>query len=479
MRAIRARIKVFQKRLRKLVVDDDSFGVGKNRPLTLNREAGYGVLLKITHRDLLQQLGNIQSQVDDSNLIEFEDEAHISIMLGIKSRPTEEQIKEIEGWLNLYWEDIFIHYQMTFTNIGSDVMVLKVDSEGLQAFRAELERMFDREEKFSFNPHITIGYFTPGTLLREYVPIELPTDRYIKRDDVEIQITDPTKITINQWENLSDEEKLREFEQWLENETGLTIISEDDRFWEDFIDEGFRRGAGRAFDDNNAAIKFLEEAGTFLGRKQNFLSGALNAPESITKVKLLASSNFNLIKGVNDQLKNRLKQDLLVGLVQGDNPKTIGSAMVKSLDITKRSADRIARTEIIRAHAEGQLHAMEEMGVEEISVAVEWTTAGDRRVCPKCRPLQGVVLKVKNAHGMIPRHPNCRCSFVPANVGEETEGQKRSQALIQKAFDQSVLAELPKRAKKNTKAARKRTKWKGGKIKATKAPKSLEELLDV
>lgn len=87
----------------------------------------------------------------------------------------------------------------------------------------------------------------------------------------------------------------------------------------------------------------------------------------------------------------------------------------------------------IAAHAEGQLLALEEMGVEEVGVAIEWSTAGDDRVCPLCSEMEGVVLKLEEAHGKIPLHPQCRCAWLPANVGEDQNDQKRSQAAIRSA----------------------------------------------
>ena len=68
----------------------------------------------------------------------------------------------------------------------------------------------------------------------------------------------------------------------------------------------------------------------------------------------------------------------------------------------------------IRAHNEGQLEAMEGLGAEEVGVAVEWSTSGlgvTKRgypsPCKVCAPLKGIVLSLKEAHGLLPRHPNC------------------------------------------------------------------------
>lgn len=54
-----------------------------------------------------------------------------------------------------------------------------------------------------------------------------------------------------------------------------------------------------------------------------------------------------------------------------------------------------------------------------------------------CVPLEGTVLKIDEAQGMLPRHPNCRCAWIPANVGEDEEDQKRGQKEVKAALSDS------------------------------------------
>jgi SPP1 gp7 family putative phage head morphogenesis protein len=151
------------------------------------------------------------------------------------------------------------------------------------------------------------------------------------------------------------------------------------------------------------------------------------------------------LKGVTDATAARIAHTLVDGLTRGDNPREIGRALAKEVNVSKARAQTIARTEIIRTHAEGQLAAFDQMGVTHVGVAAEWATAGDARVCPKCRPLNGVVMRVDEARGLLPRHPNCRCAWLPANVGEDDAGkQKKSKSAIQKAIDDSYRAGLAK-----------------------------------
>jgi hypothetical protein len=66
----------------------------------------------------------------------------------------------------------------------------------------------------------------------------------------------------------------------------------------------------------------------------------------------------------------------------------------------------LARTEIVNAHAVGQLNAFRMLGLEELGVMAEWSTGGDDRVCPDCGALEGEIFTVDEAEGMIPLHPN-------------------------------------------------------------------------
>ena len=73
----------------------------------------------------------------------------------------------------------------------------------------------------------------------------------------------------------------------------------------------------------------------------------------------------------------------------------------------------LARTEIIRSHSEGTLNMFELAGIEEVELQAEFLTAGDERVCPICDSMAGKIYELKDAHGVIPVHPNCRCTWLP------------------------------------------------------------------
>ena len=224
--------------------------------------------------------------------------------------------------------------------------------------------------------------------------------------------------TVNRrWAFHTDSQKVEEFGNWLEQEYTDPKLGvgpqAHDAYYKKYTQAGYDKGQGRAFDDTRKPYaQGYAQAGQsvsdfYAGTRYEFLQSSFGRAVSIDKVKLLAQRTYTDIKGVNEVMATRLQRSLTDGLTQGKNPIAIARDMRKVVDISKRQAKMVARTEVIRAHAEGQLDAMERLGVDEVGVMVEWSTAGDDRVCPLCSALDGVVLKIKEARGIIPRHPNC------------------------------------------------------------------------
>lgn len=273
------------------------------------------------------------------------------------------------------------------------------------------------------------------------------------------------ELTINDaWQFNSNPDKIEAFRNWLQSQ--LAYVSgerpTDNDWWNEYILQGYAKGAGRAYQDVKNAGQWNKEQGAFYsGTKEEFLRSSFAQPAQREKVKLLTSRVFTDLKGITDTMSQQLVRTLADGLVTGMGPRQLAKELsdrVDKIGITRANA--MARTEIIRAHAEGQLDAFKNMGVEEIGVAVEWSTAGFN-VCPKCQALQGIVLKVDEAHGMIPRHPNCKCSFIPANVGESKKDQIDTKTRIEAAIRASIGKD-------------KKDKWVGASLSVSKKrPESL------
>ena len=80
--------------------------------------------------------------------------------------------------------------------------------------------------------------------------------------------------------------------------------------------------------------------------------------------------------------------------------------------------------------------------------------------CPLCGDLDGVVLTIDEATGLIPRHPRCRCSWAPTSKAIKEQDQKRGGAAL-KAIRESIKSEGPKTIKRTFKETKDRSAWAG------------------
>lgn len=256
------------------------------------------------------------------------------------------------------------------------------------------------------------------------------------------KLTGNLVVNDQRWRFLPNAEKIKQFQEWLRQQFGSTLIGRtEEELWEAYIEHGYRKGAGRAWDDTTRSQRAIaagkEEMDFIRGTRDQFLRRSFGQPVSVEKVKLLAGRSFDDLENVTADMAARMSRTLTDGLVQGKGPREVARDLDKDLDIGKSRALLIARTELIRAHAEGQLTALEDLGVEEVGVTVEWVITPDEKVCPECEALEGVILKIAEARGMLPRHPGCRCSWVPSGVGEASDKQKDSKSSITDAIRQS------------------------------------------
>ena len=246
----------------------------------------------------------------------------------------------------------------------------------------------------------------------------IETDDAFGLKESQSSTTNSAVITNTRWKARTSDEKLRLFQSWLFDqyaELGLDSITQiKNAFWHKYVADSYMKGVQRAFIDSRKDK--LQKLDFFEGTKHQFLSQSFGHPVSIEKVKLMSSRVLTDLQGVNQAVASQLSRELTDGFAQQLHPRVIASNIAKKVDtIGKTRATTIARTEVIRVHAEGQLDAFEKLGIEKLGVAVEWSTSADDRVCPLCEPLEGKSFTLKEAHGEIPRHPNCRCTWIPAD----------------------------------------------------------------
>jgi len=230
-----------------------------------------------------------------------------------------------------------------------------------------------------------------------------------------------------EYEFRTDAGKLKAFNDWFRQQVEADIFSlppganADEPWTTEYIESAYKKGHINAYLASRRA-DLLEEDIT----ESKFLADSFNQPEAMSKVRLLGMRTYEELRGVTATMGAQLNTILAQGMVDGLGATAIARAMTDKIDsLSYARALMIARTEIINAHSEGQLDAYEKLGVDELGLQVEWSTAGDDRVCEQCSARAGEILTVDEARGIIPLHPNCRCAWLPALAGLTPEPKKK------------------------------------------------------
>jgi SPP1 gp7 family putative phage head morphogenesis protein len=256
--------------------------------------------------------------------------------------------------------------------------------------------------------------------------------KFLDGDDELGLKTFTTRLTLHQreFQFRTDAGKLQAFNDWLKQQVEANLITPPPSMshgpWTaKYIESAYKKGLINAYTSSKAGL--TAEAGGIGGQsKESFLRSAFGQPEATSKVQLIATRALEDLKGVSATAAQRMNRILAQGMIDGKGPAAIAAEMSKQIkSLSKARAMLIARTEVISAHAEGQLDAFDELGVDELGVMAEWSTAGDDRVCPECASLEGQVFTVEEARGLIPKHPNCRCTWVPS-TDKPTKAQRKA-----------------------------------------------------
>ncbi len=208
-----------------------------------------------------------------------------------------------------------------------------------------------------------------------------------------------------------------------------------------YIQDSYRRGVTRARYELSRAgfdVPALSETGGIVA--------SMGLPFHVDRLGLLFTRTFSELRGITAAMEQQIGRLLAQGIADGIGPATlarmlnyeiIGTGSTLGLPISyinprtgsrvnyvmssMRRATILARTEIIRAHAEATLQEYKNWGAEGVRVKAEWVTAGDDRVCAECAGLEGAIFTLATAQGMLPLHPNCRCAWIPLNTAGEVK----------------------------------------------------------
>ena len=115
------------------------------------------------------------------------------------------------------------------------------------------------------------------------------------------------------------------------------------------------------------------------------------------------------IKGINDTTLEQLRVTLQDGIDLGEGVDDLAKRVRETFEEARGyRAEVIARTETISSFTEGNRQLYEEVGVKQL----QFYTAADERTCEECFLQHGNQYDIDEAQGMIPVHPQCRCTWV-------------------------------------------------------------------
>jgi SPP1 gp7 family putative phage head morphogenesis protein len=166
-------------------------------------------------------------------------------------------------------------------------------------------------------------------------------------------------------------------------------------------------------------------------------------------IEALLAYHYELSSKVSREISDSIKEAILVGIRDGDG---IPEIMDKILLIYNEPipiyvpakydnagnllriahtryvspqywAEMVSRTEIHRAFLEGRHNEWSQSGIVDIVIL---QVAYDERTCAECMQYDGQEFTLEEAHGFLPLHPFCRCTFVPVLNYKILKGYKFS-----------------------------------------------------
>lgn len=221
----------------------------------------------------------------------------------------------------------------------------------------------------------------------------------------------------------TDEEKVDAFMAWLDEQERrgvLEITRVDGRDvvahngWQNtYVRSAYRRGMEKG-------EWAMESAGIDVPGQT--VDSLFRSPQHADALGLLYTRAFRELDGVTGAMDQNISRTLAEGLSQGWNPNKTAREINNRIGAIGLHRGRlIARTETIRAANEAALNRYQDLQgrIAGVTAVVEFSTAGDDRVCPECAALDGAIYDLEDARGVIPVHPNCRCLWLPVPEGAE------------------------------------------------------------
>lgn len=202
---------------------------------------------------------------------------------------------------------------------------------------------------------------------------------------------------------------------------------------------------------NDVALLAGQEALALVGDDSPFINRDLR--------KLIERNVRKFTKSMLETDRDKIIEIIAQGIADGKSVPEIRELIVhefkeKADPYSKMQAQRITRTEVLRASNQGALQAFIE---SDVVIAKEWLTAG---ATDQCAEYNGKVVELKGSFyddhnefqdGDPPLHPNCRCVLLPVI---DIERAYKPETIEQKAIYERRINELEANLDKRTKEYR-------------------------
>lgn len=261
-------------------------------------------------------------------------------------------------------------------------------------------------------------------------------------------------------------DKVQAFMQWLQEQEQAGLLettripqigTASEAPWTDvYISDSYSRGVQRArYELAHAgyAVPSIEATGGILY--------AISLPFHVDRVGLLFSRTFSELKGITAAMDQVISRVLSQSMADGDGARVIARKLLSTIsgvgDLSftdkigrfipaEQRAEMIARTETIRAFNEAALQEYRNWGAAGVSAEVEFQTAGDSRVCPRCASLQGKEYTLDEASGVLPLHVRCRCCWKPRDMTGKEAAKQGPMAVPEATTKEIILTASTKEA---------------------------------
>lgn len=228
---------------------------------------------------------------------------------------------------------------------------------------------------------------------------------------------------VGQFDFPRDAQKVDAFMQWIRGETwrvilgveqGTKVASSGASAWSSvYLRTAYQKGVAQAA---------AEMRGSGVKVAPRWVDTAFGRPVHADRAGLIFTRAYDSLRGVTEEMDRQMSEVLARGIAEGRGVQDIARELNDRVDKVGRTRARtIARTEVIRAHADASLNSYKEAGLAGVRVRAEWSTAGDDAVCEDCADNEGRDFTIEEAEGMIPMHPNCRCAFLPVVLPGDVE----------------------------------------------------------